>query len=722
MPTREELISALNRAASAGDYQAANEIAEFLDRQDAQSAFESQQSPQPISRDELLRMQSTVQYPSADTTLGALGEGFVRGVEEVGEGLLQRAMDAYEFIGFDPSGLRKDLAISRDIQQQKFAPTEKEFPVASTVGEIGGSVAALPIGAATIPKAVAAGGAFGAAQYLEEGEGLGDFAKNIAVDALAGGLGQAAAPYIQKGFNKGQALFSGIYKKATGIDPRPEMFTPSGTLSGEGKKALSDLGMSEDEFSRIYQNLDNNLNPIQAARQERAKELGVDLTQGQVTKDFAQQEAEQTLRSGLGREAEAARQIENLQQKQLREAAESFTTGLGDVSEGKMVAGGNIQKALRELEEEGRKNVSQLYENASNIPGNKAPLDSESLLDTIDESVIARPVDPRVSNSIESLMAKYGLIDGEIEKAGRFNQIIQADGTKVKFKGDQESLNLDNAEKFRQGLNQLMPNDDSGAVKQIIGKLDELVGQTIQELPGSSQKAVAFKEARAAAREQFKNFSDKDIIDNLVSYKKGTSTDLVDPGVVMDRIYKGKDGFTNLQKVKTALMQKPSNKTVDAWKSVQAQGVSDIFGQSINPATGEISGQRLSSAIKRFGNGSTEEGKKKLKLLLGDKYNQFNNLTQVIGDATIPLKGATNTSGTAYKLLNFLTRVGTVGQFGADAVATVATKAKDAAKSKSILKNIEKASPEKVTQAIKANDELIDAVLGLAISRTLQTE
>ena len=722
MPTREELISALNRAASAGDYQAANEIAEFLDRQDAQSAFESQPSPQPISRDELLRMQSTVQYPSADTTLGALGEGFVRGVEEVGEGLLQRGMDIYEFFGGDPSGLRKDLAISRDIQQQKFSPTEQEFPIASTVGEIGGSVAALPIGAATIPKAVAAGGAFGAAQYLEDGEGLGDFAKNIAVDALAGGLGQAAAPYIQKGFNKGQALFSGIYKKATGIDPRPEMFTLSGTLSVEGKKALSDLGMSEDEFSRIYQNLDNNLNPIQAARQERAKELGVDLTQGQVTKDFAQQEAEQTLRSGLGREAEAARQIENLQQQQLREAAESFTTGLGDVSEGKMVAGGNIQKALRELEEEGRKNVSQLYENASNIPGNKAPLDSESLLDTIDESVIARPVDPRVSNSIESLMAKYGLIDGEIEKAGRFNQIIQADGTKVKFKGDQESLNLDNAEKFRQGLNQLMPNDDSGAVKQIIGKLDELVGQTIQELPGSSQKAVAFKEARAAAREQFKNFSDKDIIDNLVSYKKGTSTDFIDPGVVMDRIYKGKDGFTNLQKVKTALMQKPTNKTVDAWKSVQAQGVSDIFGQSINPATGEISGQRLSSAIKRFGNGSTEEGKKKLKLLLGDKYNQFNNLTQVIGDATIPLKGTTNTSGTAYKLLNFLTRVGTVGQFGADAVATVATKAKDAAKSKSILKNIEKASPEKVTQAVKANDELIDAVLGLAISRTLQTE
>ena len=722
MPTREELISALNRAASAGDYQAANEIAEFLDRQDAQSAFESQQSPQPISRDELLRMQSTVQYPSADTTLGALGEGFVRGAEEVGEGLLQRGMDIYEFFGGDPSGLRKDLAISRDIQQQKFAPTEQEFPIASTVGEIGGSVAALPIGAATIPKAVAAGGAFGAAQYLEEGEGLGDFAKNIAVDALAGGLGQAAAPYIQKGFNKGQALFSGIYKKATGIDPRPEMFTPSGTLSGEGKKALFDLGMSEDEFSRIYQNLDNNLNPIQAARQERAKELGVDLTQGQVTKDFAQQEAEQTLRSGLGREAEAARQIENLQQQQLREATESFTTGLGDVSEGKMVAGGNIQKALRELEEEGRKNVSQLYENASNIPGNKAPLDSESLLDTIDESVIARPVDPRVSNSIESLMAKYGLIDGEIKKAGRFNQIIQADGTKVKFKGDQEALNLDNAEKFRQGLNQLMPNDDSGAVKQIIGKLDELVGQTIQELPGSSQKAVAFKEARAAAREQFKNFSDKDIIDNLVSYKKGTSTDFVDPGVEMDRIYKGKDGFTNLQKVKTALMQKPTNKTVDAWKSVQAQGVSDIFGQSINPATGEISGQRLSSAIKRFGNGSTEEGKKKLKLLLGDKYNQFNNLTQVIGDATIPLKGTTNTSGTAYKLLNFLTRVGTVGQFGADAVATVATKAKDAAKSKSILKNIEKASPEKVTQAVKANDELIDAVLGLAISRTLQTE
>jgi len=714
MPSNQELMTALQKASAAGDYAAANEIAAFMDSQ-------PQETPS-VSRDQLLQMQSTVQYPSEETTLGALGAGFKRGLESVGEGIAQRGLDIYEFFGGDAGQTRRDIDISRDIQKQKLKPTKEESPIATTVGEIGGTIAALPVPAANIPKAMAAGGLFGATGYLDQGEGLGTFAGNVAADAALGGLGQAAAPFIQKGFNKAQSLFSGIYKKATGADPRPEMFLPDGNLSGEGTRALDELGMTEDEFARIYQNLDESLNPIQAARQERALEQGVDLSQAQLTKDFAEQEAEQTLKAGIGRESEAARQLAEIQQEQMKGATERFTKELGDVSGGRSEGGDIVQKGLKDIEKEGRKKVTDLYTAAKEIQGSKTPINTDEILDVIDENVISRPVDDTIVKSLESLMAKYGLVDGTVEKSGRFNQVVSGDGSKIKFRGEQEALNLDNAEKFRQGLNQLLPADTSGTISQIVKQLDGTVDDAVSGLAEGSAKTDALLAARNAAREQKKIFSQKDIIQDLVDYKKGTSSLKISPDVVMDKVYKGTKGLENLRKVRSVLTNNPTSKSTAAWKSIQAQGVADLFADAINPATGDISGARLKSAIKRLGSGSIDQGGRKLKVLLADQYKDFKNLVDTIGDATIPVKGVTNPSGTAYKLLNFMTRVGTVGQFGADAVMTLANKAKDASKSRAILKGVEKGSPEKVAQAVKANDELVDAMLSLGISRSAQTQ
>ena len=675
-----------------------------------------------LTSEQQRRLQSSLVTPGAKTTLGAIGQGFKRGAESVGEGVAQRALDVGEFFGADTQQLRGRLGENRSIKQQEFKPTQEEFPVSSTIGEIGGTIAAFPVPTATIPRAIAAGGAFGATQFLEEGEGAGTFAANVGIDGILGGAGQWAAPYIQKGFSKGKALFSGLYKKATGADPRPSMFTDAGSLTNEGKRALDDLGMSKEEFGKIYTSLDQNLDPVQAARQARAEGQGITLSQGEVTQDFATQEAEATLRSGLGREAEAARAADILKQGQLAASQDSFIRGLGDISGGRDVAGGQVQGALREAKKLGRKEVSDLYDLAKNLPGDQSPIDSTALVDTIDDEVIGRGADPAVINSLESLMAKYGMIEGKIEKAGRFNNVVSSDGTRVKFKGEQTPINLDNAEDFRKGLNRLLPNDQSGTVSQVINKLDSIVDETIGGLTSGTAKNEAFQVARTAAREEFKKFSQKDIVDRLVSFKKGTSTDQIPPDVVMDRIYKGAEGLTNIRQIKKVLMGNPNNKTADAWRSIQAQSVADLFADSVNPATGDISGARLKSAIKRLGNGKMSVGEGKLKVILDDKFSEFNNLVKTVGDATIPLKGTTNPSGTAYKILNFMTRVGSVGQFGADAVLTVAGKAKDAANSRRILRGIETAAPEKVRQAIKANNELIDSFVALGVSRSAQTQ
>lgn len=669
----------------------------------------------PLSSLDVAKMQSTLSSESAGSTAGAIGKGFIRGMENVGQGVLERGTELAGALGFDTGDFRDKLKASGDIEAQKFSATSEERPIAAGVGEIAGSLAAIPYAPASIPKAAAVGAAMGAFQPADDGA---DLAGKMITGAAIGGISAAAAPYIQKGFSKAQSLLGGLLKKSANIDPRPDMFTPDGGISDIGRKAMTDLGITEDDFARIYAQTDQNLDPIQAMRVERAKEQGIPLTTAQARQDFASQEAEQSLLGGIGRESESARGIASGQQDAIRAAQEKFERGFGELAD-KDARGAAAREGLAEAKDIGSKKVGELYTAASKIEGEAIPLDNAGLLDVIDEQMM-RPVDDKVIGSIESLMAKYGMIGGVPEQSGRFYQVADESGRSVRFRGEQTPLSLTNAEQFRQGLNQILPADQSGAVKQIIRALDDQVGSAVGKMPAGSERTAAFQTARAAAREQKETFHAKDIVQKLTSFKTGTKTPMVDPDRVIDSVLKGANARGDLRRVKDVLMKDATGKSVDAWRSIQAQGAADIFGQSINPVTGDVSGARLATAIKKFGGGSQKEGENRLKVLFGEKYGDFDNLVKAIGDATIPLKGTTNPSGTAYKMINFMTRVGSVGQFGADAIIPLYNKAKDSAVARRTLKNMATASPEKVKQAIKANDEMIDTYIRLGLTGSLR--
>ena len=670
---------------------------------------------QPLSPFQQAQLQSTVAYPAEETSLGSFLSGAGRAFEKTGTGILQRGSEVAEFFGVDTKELQDKLALSEKISEQKFKATEEESPVSSTVGGVAGAIGSFPVAPARVLPAIVAGGAYGLAQPAETG---GELAINVAQEAAFSGLGTWAAPYLQKGFKKSQAMFSGLVKKVTGADPRPDMFTPEGSLSESGQSALREMGISEEEFARLYQTLDQNLEPIPAARQQRAREAGFELTPGQAERDFAKQEAEDTLRANITREGTKARLIEEEQQTAIREAQDKFT-GQFEGQADRQLAGGDIQSAVQDIRTTGKENINRLYEEAKNTEGLEVPLNNESLLDVIDYEILERPVDGAVITTVESALAKFGLIGDDPKKVGRFYEVTEADGSKVKFKGQQTPLTLSNSNDFRKLLNTARSSDQSGAVTQIIKALDNQVDEVVGRLPEGAPRTAAFRKATAAAREQKEIFEAKDIIQGLTSYKKGTRTDTISPDRVVDSIIKNKDSLTNIQKVKKILMDNPTNKSVDAWKSIQAQTAADVFSKSINP-NGEISGNLLNSAVKKFGNGSMEQGEKRLKEIFGDKYGEFDNLRKAIGDATIPLKGTQNPSGTAHKIFNMLTRFGTLGIYGADAVLPLVNKAKDSLKSGRVLKNIENYTPDQVKQAVKANDELVDSFVRLGLSGTLR--
>ncbi|CAM0102296.1 hypothetical protein PODOV084v1_p0046 [Vibrio phage 340E47.2] len=682
-----------------------DDFTSFSNEEDTKRSFSS------LTPAQKARMLATVQYPSEEGIVDSFLAGANQQMVEFGTGLTNRALDVYEFFGGETGDLRERLEVSADIEAQKIKGTQEENPIATGAGQVAGAIASFPVAPAGKLAATGAGAAYG---FLQRSDSTEETVKNVVADAALGGLGAAAAPYIQKGFNKGQALFSSLYKRFTGADPRPNMFTPDGQVSEVGRKTMEDLGIGEEEFARIYQTVDEKLNPIQATRQARAAEQGIPLTQGQVTKDFATQEAEETLKASVAKEGTAARQFEEGQQTAIQQAQEGFERQLGpDLT--REQRGEVVQQALRGEQKAGRENVRELYDQAAKTSGLGVEIEKTPLLDTIDDLIDTRPIEEKNVKLLEKAMAKFGLIEGEVKQAGRFNQVIDSDGAAIKFRGEQTPLNLNNAEEFRQRLNQILPDDQSGAVSQVIKQLDTMVDDSINKLSGQG-KAEAFQTARTAAREQKQIFAQKDIIQNIVDYKKGTRTDTLAPDRVIDSVLKGANVKANLKRVKSVLTTSANKKTNDAWKAVQAQGAADLFSQSIDPVKGGISGARLKTAIKRFGGGSEKEGRERLKILLGDKYGEFDNLVEAIGDATIPVKGVSNPSGTAYKALNFMIRAGNVGE----GVAILGARAKAAAKSRSVLRQIEKAEPEKVKQAVKANDDLIDAFVRLGVTGSLR--
>ena len=616
MATRaERLIEANKRGLLSGEKKArfdeavSRGLITLPSEQQTDESLSPAQVAEPPSQFQQAALQSSVIYPSEKTSTGAFLQGAKRGFQNLGFGILQRGSEVADFLGFDADEFQSKIKLIEDIEKQKYKQTAEERPIASTAGEIAGSIASFPVAPEGALAAVGAGAVYG---LLQSAESKGDIAKNIIQESIFGGLGAVAAPYIQKGFNKSQAMFASIYKKATGADPRPEMFMPDGSLSDSGKSAIEKLGITQEDFAGIYENLDEALNPIAAGRVELAKEFGVDLTTAQATKDFAQQEAEQTLKASVTREGTGARAAEEAQQRQLEEAQTGFVQSLSPVAD-KEARGEVVQQTLRDLRTEGSENVSQLYKDAAEIPGASVPLEKENLLDVIDD-VFLRPVDDKVVTSTESLLAKFGLIGGEPEQVGRFYQVAEESGKPIKFRGEQTPLTLENAEEFRKGLNQIFPADQSGAINQIIKEVDDQVGRAVESLPSGSERTAAFQQARAAAREQKEIFNQKDIVQKLVDFKKGTKTDQLAPDRVIDSIIKGNNSLADIRRIKGILMKNPTEKTEGAWKSIQAQSVADLFGKSINPPTGEISGQRLSTAIKAFGSGSVElTGRKKTK-------------------------------------------------------------------------------------------------------------
>lgn len=473
-----------------------------------------------------------------------------------------------------------------------------------------------------------------------------------------------------------------------------------------------------------------------AARLADAESLGVPLTRGQATQDFGAQADEQALLAAASPEGQAARDFKVKQQEALQGATARFQETLGDAALTPEERGTALKGALEAMRDQGKAGVTALYKAARDAVeslGEQLGDNAKAVLDLPDAGIKARvreillddTVDDAVRTGLRQQAAKYGLI-GENPRTfedGTTSVTIKAPGgtetRSITFDGAPEPLSVLNAEAFRKKLNGLYAKDTSGALGSLKGLIDDAVteaveaaAKTFDQTPGNVGEQ--FKAARAAHQQQQRTFNSKDVVAKLLEVKRGGNDT---PAVPASRAVKTLlDGpIEDLRKAKAIILSSADPAVKAGWEGVRAQAIADLFGKAWTTNAnagggmiGQLSGAKLRSEIARV-------GAPKLKVILGDEdFNQLMKIQRVAGDATIPISGTVNSSGTAGALLRFfgkqagrlsplMSAVPGVGMVKAvaDVGANVVSGAKEAAKAKSTLEGVQNFTPE-AAQAVDA--------------------
>jgi hypothetical protein len=396
-----------------------------------------------------------------------------------------------------------------------------------------------------------------------------------------------------------------------------------------------------------------------AGRVAEAERFGIPLTRGQATQDFAVQDTEQTLRAQASGEGEAARQFLREQAEKIQDATVRFREAFGPTDGTRTDRGQQVKDALRDLRDQGKAGINTLYREANAIGGDGIALDTQGIADAAKRVLVEADVPDPVKNVVRQELARYGMLGKEAVTAeDGLTTVKLSDGRKVQFYGEPEALTLGNAEKLRKAISAQYRTDGplklSQRIKAAIDDAVEGAVETAARGGANTPVGAKLKEARRAVVAQKETFEAKDVVQRLIDYKKGTRTEVVLPERAVAEVLAGE--VSNLKRVKAVLLSSPTPQTKAAWRAIQAEGVGDLFSKAYtvnanlgDGVVGTISGAKLNTAIERV-------GLAKLRVLLDEAdLGRLMSLKRAIGNATVPIQGTTNPSGSAFKLMRFLT-------------------------------------------------------------------
>jgi len=517
-------------------------------------------------------------------------------------------------------------------EQAAMARLERAHPFATPAGEIVGESAPFVVpgvgaemaiskagltGAAKLGARALAGGTIGGVEGATLAE---DTGKGAVVGAGFGAGAEILFPIIGRLGNK-------IVQRVTGKIPVGAMLDAAGNPTQELQGALDKAGMTfadltEDAQGVISQQMPG-ADPEQVARKALFEEAEVPISRGTLTQQESVLAKEAELMSDI--ESKAAQPYRDLKLEQSeaikKKLNESFETEFTNTETGQLMKDAlegryNLMSTeTRELYEEAAKNVKEL----GSVPIFTKRI--ENALPDVDElEDLAITAGTSVSD-LQTLLAKYGVIEPTEEIAGRIKNYTPLDTT--------------NFERFRKSLNNISSSDNTGAVRGIVHDLKssldtelDTVGRALEDAGVADDIVDPFRKARAAHAKKKGEYSDKalakqliatgrDGVDQMIESSKVYSDKIASKAVPVERVRKlmktlkaaGEEGEMSLEAMRTTTML-------------------DLVNAGFGTKSKKIGGEQVFNPIA-FRNRIESLGKDKIKAIFAGQKDVLKNLDNI---------------------------------------------------------------------------------------------
>lgn len=430
-------------------------------------------------------------------------------------------------------------------QQYRSGVIQREFPISSTVGNIAGEMAPLApaatsVGALPFTSArVLGSGAVGAIEGYGATRGRG---KNVQESALVGATSMGVASALELLLPHFGRAAGAIYRRVRGTAPKGALLTAGGAPTPDFQQALSEAGLSIDDFHEqalsFLRAAEPGSDPQQALRRARFDELDMESSKGDVTQDFRQQASEARLASMTGPpEGEELRALRARQSDQFRGGIEAMVDTLGAPDR----VGEQVKMALTGRLKLLNEQRSTIYrEIAENSPhAAQMPVLTEGIVDALPDPQVYETLFNKAPDKVkqfEDLMIQYG-IDQDPERVEAFINSGRRTQREI------FPLNLSNFDNFRQELNRLYDDTTpegrdvwARMVRPVITALDDetkIISDTLERADvGDINVFKELQRARGLVQEIKREYNPDDLAARLIKPKSSGDRVLSKPGEI----------------------------------------------------------------------------------------------------------------------------------------------------------------------------------------------
>lgn len=528
--------------------------------------------------------------------------------------------------------------------------TEQEMGLTEVVGIPGGPSEATPrqptsIGQDIVGAGEAALTALTGATTGALGYGIGSI--EGAVGELLGRLSPEEAQkvaeryaqsltYMPKG-EAGQRQVQALGEVVGALPPVMAGFTPT-QLQGAGQAARATVRqvpqVAQQAAQAIQRAPEPSLSvgaaevPADVVRRQMASELPapIDLTKGQATRDFAQQqfEREAAKQPELG---EPIRQRYIEQNKALVQNLDAFIDATGAEAIDLRETGLKIDKAIRNRAARDKAEIRRAYQMADKAGETAEPVNMSALADYLNQNRAGRSSAP-ILNTIANELEVQGVGSGSL-----------ADGTLSI--GD---VTLKQAEGIRKAVNKFAKDNDPNDIR-VAQELKAIIDEQTKDAGGEM-----YQRARQLRSRYAQNYENIGLIKNIIGNKRGSA----DRKIALEDVFSKSVLSGSLDDVRQLrrILQTEGDEGKQAWRDLQGATINYIKDQATRGTAPDPSGQTpVSAAALDRAVRNLEKGGK-LEFLFGNAgAEKIRLLNDVAKDILTAPAGSVNTSNTASILL-----------------------------------------------------------------------